>query len=480
MTKERENATEPEPRPIEQSQSGARSTWAVLKGVAQTIALATVLVTWGETRLSQWTFRVAGQLQPGMLLTPKLLSEARGILQGHSGKYDADYRRRYDWKELIKSYPSEIAARDWVPAVDFEPGTAIPIALAAAFPLLASPVSPTSLAAIQFGVDLLVLLGVFWLGSRVAGSAFGGWVAAFLYAVSASAAEAAAFPFYYYWMIPAGTAVAVCALRAFESAPRIVWPWVILTGVVAGLSVLFRVALLVLPIALVPALILGFGWKKGLVTLAIIIGTAQLVLVPNTLRLFLATGRVQVFQRSLFWHNMYIGLGSRPNPYGIQFRDADGFAVAQQKYGVAYDEDNVGPYEKALRAEYLRIAAENPGLIVRNFVWNSAEAMRGSPWAQDRLKLDRRLRPLIPILLILAITVYREKLIPTVALLSFLLMMILSVTVVCWPQPSYMSGTCPYVSVLEGAAVAVTLRWIASVGDRAIGGRAHRRVGTPA
>jgi hypothetical protein len=246
--------------------------------------------------------------------------------------------------------------------------------------------------------------------------------------------------------------------------------------VVAGLSVLFRVTLLFLPVALVPALVLGFGWKKGLVVFAGIVGIAQLVLLPNTLRLFVATGHVQVFQRSLLWHNLYIGLGSHPNPYGIQFRDADGFAVAQEKYGVKYDADNAGPYEEALRTEYLRIAAENPGLIVRNFVWNSAAAVSGFFWPQDRLQLDRRLRPLIPILLILAIVAYRERLIPTVAVFGLLLVMIMSVTVVCWPQVSYMWGTCSFLPVLEGAAVAVTLRWIASVGDRWIGGWARQRL----
>jgi hypothetical protein len=64
------------------------------------------------------------------------------------------------------------------------------------------------------------------------------------------------------------------------------------------------------------------------------------------------------------WHNMYIGLGYRPNRYGITWDDSVAYATVRRLSPRARFVS--AEYERTLRDEYFRIAREDPRLVIDN------------------------------------------------------------------------------------------------------------------
>lgn len=70
--------------------------------------------------------------------------------------------------------------------------------------------------------------------------------------------------------------------------------------------------------------------------------------------------------RHPFWHNVYIGLGYLPNPYGIEWDDSVAIKlVERRKPGAEY----LSPeYERTLRDEFFHILGKDPAFVLDNLI----------------------------------------------------------------------------------------------------------------
>lgn len=164
------------------------------------------------------------------------------------------------------------------------------------------------------------------------------WIGVLWWVLWPSSQVAASTPYYYFWPIPCTVGLAALWLWRGERT-RWALPLLVLWGQL-------RMT------AIGPMLVVRGGLGALLITAT---------LVAN------GHGRTQV------WHDLYIGIGTRPNPYGIIHSDRAAVDFAATR-GIGFKEPG---YEAVLRDEYLRIAAENPGLIARNTVLNFVDAARG-------------------------------------------------------------------------------------------------------
>jgi len=98
-----------------------------------------------------------------------------------------------------------------------------------------------------------------------------------------------------------------------------------------------------------------------------------------------------------FWHNAYIGLGYRPNRYGIAWSDAVAADVVERVHpGTQY----LSPlYETTLRHAYLHLLRHDPGFVL------------GTLWTKARVLLADALRRfwLAPALLALGLLIARRR-----------------------------------------------------------------------
>jgi hypothetical protein len=252
----------------------------------------------------------------------------------------------------------------------WEPGVVFPLA---ALRLFGMQPSLVVLAGIQVGLDVAVLFAICWVALEFGGP-LGALAAGSIYSESIPLATASTFPFYYYWPIPIIVALAAVLLRLSQSrSARAALAWGTLAGALAAGGCWFRgtmvtVALLTPFIVFVLSRATGRPVRAALFAVAAII----LVLLPSAWHNLPRTG--SVLPRRQIWHDMYIGIGTRPNPYGIIHDDSSGASIAMAKHGVAYHSEG---YERAMRTEYLSIVRANPSLILSNFVRNTWDGLRG-------------------------------------------------------------------------------------------------------
>lgn len=197
-----------------------------------------------------------------------------------------------------------------------------------------------TLFAAQLAAHIPTTIGVWWVAGRLGGP-LAARVATLWWLFWPSVWLAVSYPFCYYW--PNVFAVGLAALwvwrgpRTWLAAPLLImWAQFRMTAV-GVFNAMPRIAV---------------GAVAWAATIALVL---------------LGHGRSQV------WHDLLIGIGTRPNPYGIPHLDqwAIDFAAAR---GVGF---KMAGYEAVLRDEYLRIALSNPLLIARNTVLNMVDAMRG-------------------------------------------------------------------------------------------------------
>lgn len=197
-----------------------------------------------------------------------------------------------------------------------------------------------TLLALQMVAHIAVIAGIGLVCRQL-----GGWLAAVIgvvwWVVWPSAWHAVTFPYYYYWPIPFTVGLANLWARR---GTRTLWTLPLLV-----VWAQFRMTA-VGTFAVMPRWAVGVAaW--GL-TIALLAG---------------GQGRTQV------WHDLYIGIGTRPNSHGIVHQDGHAIAFAATR-GVGF---KAPAYESVLRAEYLRIVAADPALIARNTVLNTVDAARG-------------------------------------------------------------------------------------------------------
>jgi hypothetical protein len=123
------------------------------------------------------------------------------------------------------------------------------------------------------------------------------------------------------------------------------------------------------------------SWKRALHAAVTAMIMMALVLLPSAIHNWPRSH--SILPRGQIWHDMYIGIGTRPNPYGIVHQDGYAAAFIRSKYGIVYQTPG---YEEALRKEYLEIFYKNPNLIFRNFFLNLFDSLKGQTFVADPLR----------------------------------------------------------------------------------------------
>jgi len=268
--------------------------------------------------------------------------------------------------------------------------------------------SSSHLLLLQIAVNGFVTLGIARVCWRLAGMP-AAWLGVLLWTAWPEVHFAVGFPYYYYWPNVCATALALAWVEKRE--------WV--TGPLLALWVQLRAT------AIGP---LGFvtlrSWRHGVVATAILLATAGSV-------------RTQV------WHDLYIGIGTNPNPYGIVYADEQGIATAAA-HGIAFKAPG---YEKVLRDEYLKIARSNPGLIARNWALNTLYALQGG------CRLGVVLLIVVLVSLLHAGRIYRS-------LAAVWFAQCATLGFVCKPQAGYLWETMALVCILGVSGGVRTIRLI--------------------
>ena len=133
-----------------------------------------------------------------------------------------------------------------------------------------------------------------------------------------------------------------------------------------------------LPVLLFTLIMLGFGWKtspkcRGLAAVCLFAG----FLLPQIFFTLQIQRRDAFFEQAqiatvkmpnqhVLWHSIYIGLGFRPNAYGIEYRDECAAAkVHSIDPNVVYCSRE---YEAILRRETLKFTGQHPGFVVKTLL----------------------------------------------------------------------------------------------------------------
>ena len=83
-----------------------------------------------------------------------------------------------------------------------------------------------------------------------------------------------------------------------------------------------------------------------------------------------------------FWHTAYVGVGAYPNAHVEGLSDDNGYALYRQRTGEPlnaslggnyYDEKVMARYRDVSRSEFLGIARDDPGVLVRNAALNTLQ-----------------------------------------------------------------------------------------------------------
>jgi len=250
-----------------------------------------------------------------------------------------------------------------------EPGLAIPLKVNALF---GRPVSVTSLIVDQMAVDAVVFAILGLLCFRI-GGIVGAVIGLGAYAFSSEIAFSSTFPYYYYWPIPFSILLVSILTLLYRASKR----WVLLcvcAGLTVGMWCWFRGTATTL-FLLTPVLVglLLRSQRRAVAGIALTILGIILALLPSAVHAWF-DGH-SIFPRQQVWHDLFVGIGSQPNPYGIINRDEYAFNLAKSKYGVSFPSPE---YEQAIKTEYLTILRSDPGLILRNFALNLLIGLTGA------------------------------------------------------------------------------------------------------
>ncbi len=299
------------------------------------------------------------------------------IHHGRLGQYDVhrvvplqgigdpalDYRR---WPETQPPEWRFFDYNDWGYALTIAAGWTL------FFPLRANLYSGL---AFQYLVDLLCLLGVCWMATRLV-SPWAGALAALLYALHPSLISVAHMPYYYFWSVPAVCGALVCWTTAFQyHRPVAGVPG---AGLCLGLGTLIRTTNAALVILFGAWLLLRRDkpapwWRlEALLALGFV-----LPLLPVVATKFHTHGRLQMTGREVFYHSVLCGLGLHDNPWGLRYDDNAMFERIRAKYGVRFDMEHPQAYEAACKLEVQSMWRERPDVFVRNFFLN---VMTGLGW----------------------------------------------------------------------------------------------------
>jgi hypothetical protein len=418
---------------------------------------------WFVTRLEKYTDRVQNRRQQSMGGFGLMLSAATAPLRYFPWRGDLDAADRYDGAGDVFRDFRPFAGETFLPTghVRTEKGILFPLRIASR---LGAAASASTLVAIQLTLDLFVLFGLVWLlwswgGPLAAG--FGG----LHYATSEAAAAASTFPFYYYWPVPFGVLLCIIATAAARRGRVAALSTAVGFGLTLGCWLLFRSTAVLVPLAIGGALLLAkIPVRRCLLTVAVVLGFE---LAPQVLLKAVAPAGEQVtLGRANLWHALYLGIGTRPNPYGIVFDDTYAYELVKRRYGIAFQAPG---YEAALRHEYLAIARANPGLLIRNAVLNFWDGITG--WSLPAMTwLDRHLWVFGALGIAVVLANRSEKTFPVLLAGVIWVVQCATLGLILLPQEGYLWETVA-IRVLSGfagigVAVEWAIQWLAAAGGK--------------
>lgn len=321
---------------------------------------------------------------------------------------------------------------------------------------------------VQLLVDALCLMLVCVIGLRMF-SPYAGSAAALFYAVHPTLGSLAAFPYYYYWPVPAvivALAIWTWVQRDSDQVPA----WramakVAALGLAIGAFTLVRSTTGTLAVAFGLALLLAMRIRlRTLLLLGCLAIACLLPLVPTAVVKYRLHGVIQFRAKEIFWHTILCGLGNHDNPWGLEWQDEVAFKRIRDKYGVAFTIDNSREYEAACHQEVRALWQENPSIFVRNFwrnLWWGLRFRSAIPADQDVPAVHKSLNQLRLLAalgwLVLLVAAWRR---PdwrcNVLLLSMLVLMpVLQIAPICRPVYSYISSMFPVEALIGGCGLAV-------------------------
>lgn len=429
-----------------------------------------VTVCWMLSRLDAYTKLVQNKRQQTMSGFGLLLSAATGPSRHFPWRGDIDAARAYEVQGDIfrdfRPFARENFTGNW--PIYAEKGILFPVRILSRY--FGAPASATSLIAVQLVLDLLVAYGICFLLWR-----WGGPIAALpgglYYALSKAAAAAATFPFYYYWPIAFGVLLCLAADVAARRRRLDRISTAAVFGVIVAYWLLFRSTAVLISVAIAAALLLSGIRIRRVAAMVVVIFAIELF--PQVLLSASAPrGDRVTLGRGNMWHALYLGIGTRPNPYGIVFSDSYAAKMVESRYGVGFQAPG---YEPALRREYLRIARSNPGLILGNTFWNFVDAMRG--WCFP--KCERDVGPYLGVFGVLGIALVlvrrTDKTFPVALAMTVWVVQCLTLAIILRPQEGYLWETAG-IRVLAGfAGIGLAFEWLIEKLTRPGGGFAAAR-----
>ena len=240
----------------------------------------------------------------------------------------------------------------------------------------------------QIMIDLSIIIILFWVGKRVAGSV-GACLAPLFYSIFKMPMVVMSWVSYYYWTIPFSALSLlfwVVIYRPEDKKIKIHWKYIsfFLYGVLIGFATFVRLYFLLLPLFMVPLLFIREkSIKKGIILLMIILFGQSFFVIPQILITKKHFGRYALTTRGS-WHLVIQGLGIYPNPWGI--KDSGDVTVVQwaiDRGGPNLNNDEwkgkgaeaFAAYNEFLKNEVIKMFKERPDIFLRNFKNNMIGGM---------------------------------------------------------------------------------------------------------
>jgi hypothetical protein len=221
----------------------------------------------------------------------------------------------------------------------------------------------------QLIIDLLVLVLLYFSGSGVAGR-WGGALTAMLYAIFVPSIVMSGWVSYYYWAIPFSAVSLLFWTRGYLTTRRFQISMALFFsyGVLMGFATSVRLTFLLLPVAMSPLVFLrGKNIKKSMLLVLMMLLGQALCLIPQVLITHKWYNEYALTTRDM-WHQVIMGAGSYPNPFGITGTgDRSAVEWAKKQGGPELNEVGIKAYDQFQKGQAINLFKERPDLFIRNF-----------------------------------------------------------------------------------------------------------------
>jgi 4-amino-4-deoxy-L-arabinose transferase-like glycosyltransferase len=306
---------------------------------------------------------------------------------------------------------------------------------------------------LQIAVDVLMAFLVYWVSLQLFKRRRAALVAGYLYATLLPLAAFVRIPFYDPWAAFIPLSVLAVTLKAVESQRRL--PWLLASGLLVGFGLYFRVALILVPIALGVALWRRIGGRQAVAVAAIPACVALVCLAPLTIRNYAVFDRF-IPANTGFGVVLWQGLGDAPNHFGAVNNDVETYENVVKP--VRPDLRLWSPeYDDFLRDKAFHAIGEDPlfygSLVLRRLAGSTVLLHSESPgeyWdvARDYYDGGGIKKLFAPVIGVVALSDYSQPLLVVVALATLVLtwrryreahLLLISVIVAVFLVPIFLS-----------------------------------------